>query len=278
MQDPIAILHKRSTQVATKLKLWNLPGTARLIRFSKNASIKKPYYSIASAVQKAMERYEINLFKRFVKPGMTVVDIGANIGVYTKIASDIVGPEGKVFAFEPEPENLIILKEKLTSLKNRNVTLVPKALTDKIGQERLYIDEINLGNHSFSGKNILKGNGFVEVQTITLDKYFTKKGKVDLIKMDVQGAEGKIIKGARDLLIKHKPIIMIEFWPNGLINCGSNPLDLLICLQEFGFQINLIDKTHKKLLKISPKEIVKICEEKRNQADYTNLVLSANIL
>lgn len=278
MQDPIAILHKRSTQILTKLKPWNLPGTMRLIRFSKRASIKKPYYFIASAIQKAMERYEINIFRRLIKPGMTVIDIGANIGVYTKIACDIVGPKGKVFAFEPESENLIILKEKLAVFKNSNVTVISKALSDKIGEERLYIDEVNVGNHSMSEKNILKGNNFIKIQTTTLDKYFSDKGKVDLIKMDVQGAEGKIIKGAENILTKYKPTMMVEFWPDGLINCGSNPLNLLIRLKEFGFQINLIDKTHKKLLKITPREIVKICEEKRNHADYTNLVLSANIL
>jgi FkbM family methyltransferase len=273
VRDPYAIIHKKVTKIALKTKPWNFPGFTRLMRISDKPHARRVFFGMASLIQRNMEKYEIEIFKNFLKHNMTVLDVGANIGVYTKIASEIIGRKGRVFSFEPEPKNFEALKRAVSNNILNNVVVSPKALSNEVGHVRLYKDEVNIGNHSLSKDNLLKGADYVEVQSTTVDKYFVGKGGVDLIKMDIQGSEAKVIEGAKSILNKYKPDIMMEFWPQGLRHCGSDPVGLLKQLQSYGYSLRLIDKTHKKLHNFSPDQIMDTCEKQRHGADYANLLL-----
>src|SRR3990170_7009848 len=182
------------------------------------------------------EKYETELFKTLVKKGMVVVDIGANIGYYTLLAAHLVGDEGKVFAFEPEPNNYNLLCKNIEVNGYRNVIPVRKAVFSKSGEMELFLDESNLGGHSLSEANVDKGASIM-VEVTSLDDYFRNTDyKIDVIKMDVQGSEMAVLEGMTNTINQNDSLkIITEFWPMGLRNSGSSPAGFLNKLIECGF-------------------------------------------
>jgi len=182
------------------------------------------------------EKYETELFKRLVKKGMVVVDIGANIGYYTLLAAHLVGDEGKVFAFEPDPYNYSLLCRNIEVNGYRNVIPVQKAVFNKSGKMKLFLDKNNLGGHSLSEANVDKSVS-TTVEITSLDEYFENTNhKIDVIKMDVQGSEMEVLNGMTNTINQNEKLeIITEFWPFGLRNAGSSPTDFLRKLAEYGF-------------------------------------------
>jgi FkbM family methyltransferase len=192
-------------------------------------------------------RYEplgTKLFLERLALGMTVVDCGANIGIYTCLASGAVGATGKVFAFEPEPSNFDCLIRTIELNRLSNVQAERAALSDCDGEARLFLSDINMGDHRIGAVDETRTS--VAVVTRSLDSYWADASpQVDLLKMDVQGAEGLILKGmAKTILRSPKLKIVMEFWPYGLIRCGTNPRDLLDDLAGYGFTMRVIDQEH----------------------------------
>lgn len=222
------------------------------------------------------EKYVTEIFKQLIKPGMVVIDIGANIGYFTLIAAKLVGREGKVYAFEPEPNNFRLLVKNIKINGYSNIVPIQKALYNKSGKRKLFTNKVNLRDPSFSEDNVLEKEGFVEVETITLGGFFgnvANDNKVDLIKMDVQGAEGLIIEGARKILRNNNLKIIMEFWPYGLKNIGTDPLKVLHKLQNYGFEIKLIDEKSRYLKDIEIMKIIDICENAKDGKGAVNLLL-----
>ena len=184
------------------------------------------------------EKYETELFKRLVKKGMVVVDVGANIGYYTLLAAHLVGDEGKVFAFEPDPNNYSLLCKNIEVNGYRNVIPVRKAVFSKSGEMELFLDESNLGGHSLSEANVDKGASIM-VEVTSLDDYFRNTDyKIDVIKMDVQGSEMAVLEGMANIINQNDDLkIITEFWPMGLRNSGSSPAGFLNKLVECGFSL-----------------------------------------
>jgi len=202
-----------------------------------------------------MEKYETGLFKKMIKENMRVVDIGANIGYYTLIAARLVGKKGVVYAFEPVPSNYKLLCKNIKENNYTNIIPISKAVSNKRGKSKLWLDKIDLAIPSFSKDNVLffsqekalEKNNFVEAEVTTLDRFFKNvvgNNKIDLIKIDTQGAEGHIIDGAEEILKNNNNLkIFMEFWPDGIKKIGSDPLKLLYRLQEYGFKISIINET-----------------------------------
>ena len=182
------------------------------------------------------DREERKLLDGLITPGMTVLDIGANIGIYTEFLAKLVGPSGRVVAFEPERRNLERLRR--ATQKYRHVEVVHAAVSDHSGTIKLYVaDDLNVDHRSYAPKR-----ESVEVVAIALDDFFAKRDGVDLIKMDIQGAELAAVRGARRLLESdHAPIILFEYWPYGLRSAGENPQALLDELRSFGYELRTID-------------------------------------
>jgi len=174
-----------------------------------------------------------------VKKGDIVIDIGANVGYYTIFFSKLVGKEGKVYAFEPEPRAFLILKNKAKRLKN--VILERKAVGDKNTRIKFYVDKSIAGSSVYKDA-IYSLEACIEVDMISLDEYFRNlKDEIALIKMDVQGAEFLVLKGMKNLIKKVKAIIF-EYWPDGLRAGGIEPLTLLNKLEMNNFKLFYIDK------------------------------------
>jgi FkbM family methyltransferase len=203
------------------------------------------------------EPLETDIVKKETKRGYTVLDIGANIGYYTLIFSKLVGENGKVFAFEPDPENFTLLEKNIKMNNCSNVTLVKKAVSNRNGKERLYISEKNKGDHRLYNSH--DNREYVEVETIRLDDYFKDFGKIDFIKIDIQGSEGALISGAPILIKKNKNLkILTEYWPLGLRRFGTEPQEYLKFLVKNGFKMYDIMEPHNKIELTGMKKISRL--------------------
>lgn len=200
------------------------------------------------------EEFETELFKKRVKKGMTVVDIGANWGWYTLIAAKLVGEKGKVYAFEPEPYNYDLLVKNIEINGYDNVIPVQKAVSNKVGTVKLFLMPDLAGGHTIYIFNHSLQRKFVEVETITLDEFFRDRNdKIAVIKMDAEGAEFAILQGMCEILGKNKAIeIFTEFWPEALKRFGYSSEGFLNGFMKYGFKLFYINEREKK---IEPRDI-----------------------
>lgn len=197
------------------------------------------------------EPFETNIMKKLINPGDVVIDIGANIGYYTLIFARLVGEKGKVFAFEPDPTNFSILQKNIAANSYNNVVLIQKAVSSRSGKNRLYLCSTNLGDHrSYDPHNNWKS---IEIDSVSLDDYFKDyKGKIHFIKMDVQGAEGQVLMGMKNLVKKNKNLTIVsEFWPLGLKVAGVSAEQYFEILMRHGYKYYQIDEKKKLLEPIS---------------------------
>jgi len=217
------------------------------------------------------EEAETQFVKETIKEGEIVLDVGAHIGYYTLLFSKLVSSKGKVFAFEPSPKNFSLLKKNVEINGYQNVELINKAVSDKTGKTKLFLSEKNSGDNRIfdDGENPRS----LDITEITLDDFFKDnkyQNLISLIKMDIQGAEGKAIMGMKNLLIKNKKLKLItEFWPYGLVKSGTNPNQLLLELSNLGFIPTIISKKGKKLQPTTIKELEKMSS---NLNGYVNLL------
>ena len=171
------------------------------------------------------------LFQVLLKRGMTAVDVGAHIGYYTVLASRLVGEEGRVYAFEPDPNTFAILIENIKTKALPNVLPIQKAIADRIGDATLYLGKERIDRVYDSGWNSLykseeTGADNIEIPVTTLDEFFAANGwpRVDLIKMDIQGAELAALEGARGLLSRSRGLkLILEFEPELVRAAGIGP-------------------------------------------------------
>lgn len=222
------------------------------------------------------EEHETKLFKTLIKSGMVVIDIGANIGYYTLMASRLVGPKGRVIAFEPEPHNYELLERNVKANGLNNVMLHKKAVADKSGAIELFVDSQNYSNPTIGKNRFGERAHKISVESITLDEFVVKEldgANIDFIKIDVEGAEGHIIKGAQNVLTRQRPIITMEFWPQALRNAGTEPADLLNKMTEFGFSISTIKPTSKWNRGDDASRLVEVCDHRLDGDVYANLVM-----
>ena len=222
------------------------------------------------------EPFDTELFEKLVKENMTVIIIGANIGYYTLIAAKRVGPNGMVYAFEPDSKNYKLLVRNIEANNYKNVLPVQVAVSDKKGVLKLYLDKSNFASSSLAEQNIVDKNGFEEIETNSLDNLFEeyrKDLKADLIQMDTQGAEGLILGGAKKIIGNNRLKIIMEFWPYGLNNMGTDALYLLKRLKNYGFKIGLVDETNKCISYLLSEKIVEMCKNSKNGMGHVNLLL-----
>jgi FkbM family methyltransferase len=152
-----------------------------------------------------------------LKPGQTVYDVGANIGFFTILCSRLVGPSGRVYAFEPIPRNLATLKRNIALNGLTNVVVVEMALSSSSGTAEMFVSPWS-AFHSLNVEGASKQDnhgpdaGEIVVQTVTLDEFVRDDGvhAPDLVKIDVEGAELIVLAGMRETLRTLKPLVLCE--------------------------------------------------------------------
>lgn len=185
------------------------------------------------------------LIMDLVRPGSFVIDIGAHVGYYTIISAGLTGQDGKVLAFEPEPTNRELLLRNIEWNGFKNVEVVDKAVSDRTGSGTLFQTKLDSGRHS-TYKHDIPLAGSVDIETISLDVILEEQGnpKVDLIKIDVEGAENDVWRGMGNLIASgNAPKIIIEYHPLLLRSAGIDPLQFASKIFSDGFKVQVVDET-----------------------------------
>ncbi len=230
--------------------------------------------ALGLSIHKIHEPLVTDFIKKEIKEGSIVVDIGAHIGYYTLMFAKLVGENGKVFSFEPDPENFCLLKKNVEVNNYKNVVLEQKAVSDYIGKAKLYISRESSGQNTIY--QIDKKQNFIEVEVINLDEYFKSFEKnIHLIKMDIEGAEYSCILGAKDIIKKNDKLkIITEFRPISLKSFGVEPVNFLKLLAELGFYIFEFCEEKQAIIPVTIKYLLnKYTIAKRND---TNLLCVKN--
>ena len=176
---------------------------------------------------------------------MVVLDVGAHVGYYALLAARQVGPEGKVYAFEPEPSNHTLLLKNIRQNGYENIMVRRSAVADQTGDSTLFLSAPDNGRHSIYQHNFPQ-QGTVSVDTVTIDDFLESEGwpTVDLVKIDVEGAEIRVLTGMAQLFAKSDDIkLILEFNPLLLENAGTDPHIFIKTLASLGFSVFSIDES-----------------------------------
>ena len=227
---------------------------------------------------KIWEAFETQLIIDNLKPGQNFVDIGANIGYYSIIASKLVGNKGKVIAFEPEPLNFSILKNNIELNHLDNITAINCGLGSEAGKFSLFISPENRGDHrSFNSDHNRQA---IDIDIRTGDKVFCEnESPLHFIKIDTQGFEANIIKGFQESIEKNAAHLsmIVEFWPYALKENGTSANELLNTLKGFDFKVEEIDHIQHQLVDTSFDALRQRAEEtdlKPESQGFINIFLS----
>jgi FkbM family methyltransferase len=147
----------------------------------------------------------------FIKAGDRVVDVGANIGAYTRVLSRWVGPDGFVHSYEPVPETFSYLHNNVKKFGLGNVVLHNVAVSSRSGQLKMCVP---CGNY-YQAR--LSPEGDIPVKSVCLDEEFSSGGGVSFIKCDAERHEREVIEGALELIQRDRPIWLIETWDEAVI-------------------------------------------------------------
>jgi len=170
----------------------------------------------------------------FINPDSCLLDVGANVGLYTRHFLNYLDGKGKVIAVEPEQRNLRWLKKRFAeSIDSGRLILIDKVVTKEPGTYYLKIDPFNPGAH------VIAACG-VPVRGTTIDQVVSECGVIpSLIKIDVEGYEEQAVLGAQNTIKNYHPVLFIEFHPALLSDCGSEPLGFLRYLSSQDYQFFL---------------------------------------
>ncbi len=233
----------------------------------KNAfGLYKPMYRMFKNKQDA---FEIDLLKKHIHKNATVLDIGANIGFYAIILSDIVGEKGLVHCFEPDAKNFEHLKKTTAAFKN--IKINNKAVGPRTEKLKIYTSKnLNVDHRTYKPEEYEQE---IEIDAVSIDDHLASNPKVDFIKMDIQGFEMQAIQGMQTILEKNKDVKLIsEFWPYGLRKAGSSLTDYFIFLVSKGFTCYLLEETS--LLKLTAEKVKSL--EPLGEEHYFNIFATRN--
>ena len=180
------------------------------------------------------------------QPGDTIIEIGANVGTETVGFRDIVGATGKVFAFEPVPSNVAVLKQLVALNGWTNVEVLPVALCDRHGTTAFVPppDDHSTGVGHIAGLGVAasgQGQG-IEVECRPLDSYASALGQARAVFCDTEGAETMVLKGALNYLRQHRPVLVMEASPKLLPRLGSSVAALHQAIRGAGYEAFLIGR------------------------------------
>lgn len=186
------------------------------------------------------ELKSITQMKKIISKGDVVIDVGAQLGLMSKLFSDCVESYGKVYAFEPTPVTFKLLENTISINNLNNVVPVQKAVADKSG-----ITVFNISNTDASAANSLAKGGIqgndipIEVELVSIDDFSKTKNiaKIDFIKIDAEGAELAVLKGALNVIKRDKPKILLALHPDMIINFGDTLSDIYDFCTELNYNL-----------------------------------------
>lgn len=196
------------------------------------------------------ETYESALIERVVRPGMTIIDVGANHGMFSLEVAHFIGNEGVIHAFEPTPSTRNLLLSNLASNNLTTVKVFPSAVGEAPGTARLRVHREMSGLNTLApqeitwNRKLLAADEIIEVAITTLDAHAEAEGlgPIDFLKIDVEGFELGVLRGARGLLRdKRVARIMLEVGDATCANAGIAPMEILNELHSLDYQLHEIN-------------------------------------
>ena len=173
---------------------------------------------------------EWEILEKYVSKGDWVIDIGANIGTYTVKLSKIVGPVGRVIAIEPVPESFYLLTTNTSQCKNKNVTLINAAISNRNSCVGFKIPKFSTGLDNYYQAHISPGFcNALKVLCISIDS-LRLPNKISFVKIDSEDHEFQVLEGMEKLILKDKPTLIVE---------GKSP-DILKMLCEIGYSAKFL--------------------------------------
>lgn len=193
------------------------------------------------------EPIQTQAMKLLLNHGDVVVDGGANFGHFTMIASAAVGTSGRVYAFEPYPPTYRMLERNAALQPHSNIRLFNCALDERSGKTTLFVDTKNPGGHSLGAANVDEPGADRTVRTVSIDELVDSNqitAPIAVLKTDCQGAEPRILRGAKQSVATSRPFLFLEFWPHGMRNSNEDHEAFFSELGELGYVVyEMDDKT-----------------------------------
>ena len=217
------------------------------------------------------EKNESHFIKSICFEGMNILDIGANIGYYTALFSQLAGDKGSVIAIEPDLESYKYLSKSINSFNYKNVLSFRLAASDIKQKLPLFISKENRGDNRLYSTNQKRKT--IMVDCLTVDELLeeNKIENLDLIKIDVQGYEPKVLKGMLNIVKSSKRLMLLsEFWPKGMLQAGESPKNFLTMLRKMQFQLFELKKNGFLVL-LKPSEDNKFIKKYQGRK-YTNII------
>jgi len=184
--------------------------------------------------------FEENTIRQYllsIKPGMTVIDVGANIGIYTLLASNQVGVNGHVYAFEPAHRAYIKLKNNIEINNFLNITPIRSGVSDYDGETIFNVCDDDAYN-SLGRSPMRKVKSTETIKIVTIDKFVQLNNikKIDVIKVDTEGAEYLVFKGAINTLRRDKPVLFFEYNPFAGVGFDFDPIESIRALKSLNYE------------------------------------------
>jgi FkbM family methyltransferase len=177
------------------------------------------------------------VLKDILRPHQCFIDIGANLGYFTMLAASIVGWDGQVYAFDPNPQNVMIIEKSMEANKFDNVTVFNYAVSDK----RQTLKFLTVGSNGGVIRADKASGNLLDVKAIALDGFFGNDEPVDVIKMDIEAHEPFALRGMKHLVKQWKPIIVTEFHPWALRENNLEPPEQFLAdLHHMGYSMSVI--------------------------------------
>lgn len=218
----------------------------------------------------AYETAMTKIFLTRLRPNITFVDVGANLGYYTVLAC---GKVGRIIAFEPAGENVAILRRNVEANGAANVSVIQSGIGDAVETRRLSLDADNKGKHS-----LVEGEGkSEEIAITTLDRALSDLGidRVDLIKMDIEGWEAHAFAGMAETLRRGRPTIFFEYAPARIRLAGGDPFAMIRSLSKLGYDLFTIDERTAGLIPVKDGD-ARLRRLKKID-DYVNILAEARL-
>jgi FkbM family methyltransferase len=190
-------------------------------------------------------QYELNVcsvFRRFIRPGMGVIGIGANIGYFTMLSAALVGPSGSVLAIEPNPANAKLIEASRRANGFENITIAQVGAGRETSLLVLNAGQSNGTTSSALSPEFANLWASTTVPCVTVDSLMLNRPPVGFLKIDVEGAEYNALVGASQLIARDRPLIVSEFSPGQLVGIsGVDGEHYLRWLIEMGYNLGVID-------------------------------------
>ncbi len=210
-----------------------------LVRFSVNGvNLTAPSHFVALYIGRQYEPLLVRWLQRHLSPGAVAVDVGAHIEFLSIIMSRAVGPAGHIVALEPAPENVRLLRRNLSANGSSNVQVVPSAAGDAAGKHAFHLTG-STDSHGFYDHPLTPTMSTIEVDVARLDDLLT--GTVDLVKIDVEGAELDVLSGMDRIFREGLKYLVVEWNPACQLRAGRKVAELPERLTREGYSLTVLD-------------------------------------